>query len=193
MQTELEAKFLDIEPSEMRGKLRAAGAVLVHPERLMKRTNFDFPDLRLEKIGGWVRVRDEGDRITLSYKQLNHRGLTGTKETEVTVNDYRAACDFLTAISLVAKAYQETKREKWTLGECEITIDTWPWIPTTLEIEGKSEDQLKTAASSLGLEWTRALHGDIAIAYTHYFKVEEQEIYHHDNFSFDAPCPWKRK
>ena len=55
--TEIEAKFLDIDPRLIREKLRAFGAELVHPERLMQRLNFDFPDKRLERIGGWARVR----------------------------------------------------------------------------------------------------------------------------------------
>ena len=37
------------------------------------------------------------------------------------------------------KAYQETLREKWSLGEClEIAIDTIPGIPTYVELECKS-------------------------------------------------------
>ena len=71
MQTEIEAKFPDINPDELRKKLLEAGAVLVHEERFMRRKVFDYPDSRLEKIGGWVRVRDEGDKVTFTYKQLN--------------------------------------------------------------------------------------------------------------------------
>jgi len=32
-------------------------------------------------------------------------------------------------------SYQETRREKWMLDDAEVTIDTWPWIPTFIEIE----------------------------------------------------------
>ena len=193
MNTELEAKFLDIDAASIREKLHAVGAVLAYPERLMKRNNFDFSDLRLEKIGGWVRVRDEGDKVTLSYKQVNHRGFTGTQEIEMAVDSYKSACDFLVALGLEKKSYQETRREKWALGNCEVTIDTWPWIPTTLEIEGPTEDEVKASATQLGLPWSNALHGDIAIAYARDFDIEEQAVYHHNNFSFDAPCPWRRR
>ena len=183
---------MDINPTTMREKLRASGATLSYPERTMKRNNFDFPDFRLEKVGGWVRVRDEGDKITLSYKQQDHRGLTGTQEIEMVVSDYDATCDFLRALGLEEKSYQETKREKWMLGKCEVTIDTWPWIPPTLEIEGETEDEVRETASRLGLAWADALHGSIAIAYMHYFDVEEETVNHHDNFSFGGPCPWQK-
>ena len=194
MALELEAKFLEINPELIREKLRAVGATLVHPERLMKRKNFDFPDLRLSTMhNGWVRVRDEGDKVTVSYKQVSNRELAGTQEIEITANDYESACDFLEAIGLKEKTYQETKREKWALGECEVTIDTWPWIPPVLEVEGPSENDVREAVSRLGLAWSDAVHGDIAIAYRRHYDVDEQTIYRSGRFAFDAPCPWQKK
>lgn len=50
MQTELEAKFIDIDKNIVRQKLKAAGAKLVAPERLMRRRNFDYPDLASRKL-----------------------------------------------------------------------------------------------------------------------------------------------
>ncbi len=80
MQTEIEAKFLDVDVEALRKKLEEIGATQEHPEIFMKRKVFDYPDSRLEKKGGWIRVRDEGEKITLSYKQLNDRSLHGTKK-----------------------------------------------------------------------------------------------------------------
>src|SRR3989344_5617999 len=54
------------------------------------------------------------------------------------------------------KSYQETKREKWTMGNSEITIDTWPWIPTFLEIESPTEEEVKSIAKKLGFDWKDA-------------------------------------
>ena len=83
MQTEIEAKWLDIDLAKMRKRLLEVGAKLFAKERLMTRKVYDYPDKRLEKIGGWIRVRNEGDKITLSYKQLNDRTVHGTKEVTV--------------------------------------------------------------------------------------------------------------
>jgi len=124
MQTEVEAKFPNIEPSSFRSILTQLGAIQEYPEILMRRRNFDYDDHRLEKIGGWIRVRDEGDKVTLTYKQLSDRTLHGTKEIEVVVNDFDKTCDLLISIGMISKAYQETKREKWKFGNVEITIDT---------------------------------------------------------------------
>src|SRR3989344_9044890 len=116
MNTEIEAKFLDIDPVSFRTRLRDAGASQEHPERLMKRKTFDDKNGSMYKIGGWVRVRDEGDKVTLSYKQLDNRTLHGTREISVVVDDFDKTCLLLEAIGLKAKSYQETKREKWILN-----------------------------------------------------------------------------
>jgi len=68
METEIEAKFLDVDLTELRAKLEKIGATLEHPERPMRRKTYDDKLASLRKIGGWVRLRDEGDKTTLSYK-----------------------------------------------------------------------------------------------------------------------------
>lgn len=153
MQTEIEAKWLNVDIDTMREKLRSAGATLVAVERHMKRRNYDYPDKHLEKIGGWVRVRDEGDKITLSYKQLNDRSLHGTKEVTVIVDDFDNTCIFLKAVGLKQTSFQETKHESWKIGDTEIELDTWPWIPSFIEIEAKNEEALRMTAVTLGLDF----------------------------------------
>jgi len=176
MHTELEAKFLDIYPETLREKLKAGGARQVHKERVMRRKVFDFPDLRLEKTGAWIRVRDEGDKITLSFKQLIDRSLCGTKEMTVAVSDFEEICKLLKAIGLEERSYQETKREKWLWDTSEITIDTWPWIPTFVEIEGESEEKIRDHAQKLGFDWNAVLHGSVETAYQKYYDVTEEEV-----------------
>lgn len=177
MPTEIEAKFLDINVVDLRQKLTAAGATLVQPERLMRRKNFDYPDRRLEKsVAGWIRVRDEGDKITLAYKQFNDRGLLGTHETSVMVDSFDQCCAFLEVIGLKQTSFQETKRESWRLGEADIEIDTWPWLPPFLEIEAATEQAVRAAATKLGFAWSKALHGSVEIVYQKYFNVTEQEV-----------------
>ena len=177
METELEAKFLDIDKETLRNKLKEVGAKLIYPERLMKRNVFDYPDERLEKEGAWVRVRDEGDnKITLSYKRLVDRTLQGTKEITLDVANFDTMTSLLLAIGLKQDAYQETKREKWELDDSEITIDTWPWIPTFVEIESPTEKGLTDVAKDLGFDWSQAMHGSVETAYQKYYDVTEQEI-----------------
>lgn len=190
MQTEIEAKFLDINPDSLRDKLKKAGAKLIYPERMMRRKNFDYPDGRLEKIGGWIRVRDEGDKITLAYKRLLDRSLEGTKEISVVVDSFDGICDLLLAVGLDNKSYQETKRERWKLGGAEITIDTWPWIPTFAEVEAKNEDELKKITQKLELDWSQALHGSVEIVYQKYYEVTELEVDNWEMITFIPVPEW---
>ena len=80
MKTEFEATFIDINTNDIRHRLQEIGAELVRPETLMRRVNFFPPQ---DDTSGWMRIRDEGDKITLSYK----RYLGWEKKTKDTINN----------------------------------------------------------------------------------------------------------
>ncbi len=188
METEIEAKFPDVDPIALRQKLKTIGATLEYPEVLMRRKTFDYADNRLEKTGSWVRVRDEGDKVTLSYKQLSERTLHGTKELVIIVSDFEKACDLIAAVGPQAKSYQETKREKWMLDGVEVTIDTWPWIPTFVELEGPSEEHVRSVAEKLGFQWSSAMFGSVENVYQMHYDFTESEIDHWEEITF-VPAP----
>ena len=190
METEIEAKFPDIDPTKFRAKLKKIGAMQKSPEVFMKRKTFDFQSGSLEKVSGWVRLRDEGNKITLSYKQVNDRGLHGTKEVTVNVSDFGTACQFLENIGLITKSYQETKRETWSYNNVEITIDTWPWIPTFVELEGPSEASVRKVATALELDWKTALHGSVEPVYQMHYDFTEAEIDSWESITFVPPPAW---
>ena len=195
METEIEAKFLDVDHEALRSKLRSIGAECKQPIRLMKRKNFDYLDARLEREkSGWIRVRDEGNKVTLAYKQLDDRGLHGTKEVSVEVNSFDDTCSLLESIGLKQQSYQETKRESWIYKNSEIELDEWPWIKPFLEIESSNEDELKEIVSILGLEWSKAVHGSVEIAYLAEFDVTEEEVDHWPEILFtDTPTDLEKK
>ncbi len=175
VKAEIEAKFIEL-PSDIRERLTKAGATCVKEERIMRRRNFDTPDRRLLQTNGWIRVRDEGGKITMSYKQVQDRTLTGTKEVNVTVNSFDETCHFLETVGFASYTYQETKRESWKLGETEIEIDTWPWIPSFLEVEAPNENELWEVIDKLGLNKEEAKFGSVEIVYQHYYNVTEEEV-----------------
>lgn len=193
MKPEIEAKFLNVDHDQLRARLHELGAVCTNPERLMKRANFDYPDRRLNAVHGWVRVRNEGDKVTLAYKQLDHRGLDGTKEVQVTVDDFEGTVTFLKAIGLNQENYQETKRESWKLDGVEIELDTWPWIKPFIELEGQSEEQLQSVAKQLGLDWFTVMHGSVEVAYLAEYDVTEQEVDDWPEIVFGQVPDWLEK
>jgi adenylate cyclase class 2 len=194
MKTEIEAKWLRIDKDSLRRKLKAAGATLLQPERLMRRKTYDYADQKLHDIGAWVRIRDEGDKVTMSFKQLEDRALSGTKEVNLTVDSYEEANVFLSNLDLIIKSQQDTKRESWTLDGCEVELDTWPWIPSFIEIEGPSEAAVYGVAKKLSLKMENALYGSVEPAYQDVFNITDAEIDGLKSITFDEPVPeWVEK
>lgn len=176
MTTEIEATFVGTPHDTVRAKLKAAGATCTSPERLIRRTIFDYSDLRLDKQAAWVRLRDEGEAVTLTYKQRNTETIDGMKEIEVAVSDYEQTKALLLAIGLAIKAEQETKREVWELDGAEVMLDTWPWLEPITEIEGQSEAAVKALAERLGFAWGQAIFDSADKLYQLVFDVSRTEI-----------------
>lgn len=163
MKTEIEAKFLHVNPNDIRHRLEAAGATCKQPMKDMRRVIFRSDDM--DSRHAYLRVRDEGYRVAMTYKQFDEMSLTGAKEIEFSVGDYEAAVELLKTIGLEARSVQETRREIWELGDAEVVIDEWPWIDQFIEIEASSEAAVKDAAEKLGFDWNDAAFGDIMTAY----------------------------
>ncbi|MEK9131227.1 MAG: CYTH domain-containing protein, partial [Patescibacteria group bacterium] len=144
MKIEYEATFTEVDVEWVRGRLKTVGAALVKPNFLQKRVVFNFPKGN-EVKGGWARVRDEGDKVTMSVKIVDGDKITDQKEAQIVVDDFDGAVSLLTMVGCIPKAYQETRRELWTLDGVEITIDEWPFLPPFVEIEGASEEVVKAA------------------------------------------------
>ncbi|WP_433301098.1 hypothetical protein ACQP2F_05105 [Actinoplanes sp. CA-030573] len=76
MQTEYEARFLAVDVDAVKAKLISQSATCVMPRTLMRRIVFQNDDI--ERRGGWLRLRDEGHRITLTYKHVTDEGVCCT-------------------------------------------------------------------------------------------------------------------
>ena len=189
MKTEYEVKFLAIDTDEIRERLRAHGAELVKPMRLMKRVTIDTPAMKQKDA--FVRVRDEGDRTTLTYKQFDQLSVDGAKEYEVTVSDFDETVQLLTAAGLPHGSFQESKRETWELDHVELMIDEWPWLKPYIEIEAGSEQEVRPMAERLGFDWNDAVFGDVMAAYRAQYPhlSKEQSVGDVAEMTFDGPTP----
>jgi adenylate cyclase class 2 len=167
MKTEIEVKFLNQSHDEIRGRLHKLGATCKMPMRLMKRAIIDYPDRRLQngKSNAYVRVRDEGDKVTLTFKKFESLSINGAKEIETNVESFDDTIAIFTAIGLEIGSFQESKRESWLFQSCSIELDEWPWLKPFIEIEGPSEHAIKSVAKALDLDWTEAEYGDVMVAY----------------------------
>ncbi|PIV45337.1 MAG: adenylyl cyclase [Candidatus Nealsonbacteria bacterium CG02_land_8_20_14_3_00_37_10] len=155
MKEEIEVKFLNIEPREIEKKLKKIGAKKIF-DKFYRRRIFDYPDLRLHKKGAWIRIRDEGGKTTLTFKQRlgikSHDGKIndeGMREIEIEVKGFGETANFLRSIGLKEKFYEENRRIRYKLGEIEFDIDFWPKLKPYLEIEAPSWEEIDKAIDLL--------------------------------------------
>jgi len=175
MTPEIEAKFLNINKDEMRKRLKEKGAKLIRPEFLQKRVNFHLPKEKQSK-DAWLRVRDEGDKITLSLKMITGEKIEDQKEISFIVEDFNKAVILLEAIGCERRVLQESKRELWQINDVDITIDEWPGLEPFVEIEGKSENEVRNIAQLLNFNYNDAVFGAVGKVYKMRYGISLDEM-----------------
>ncbi|MBQ6593511.1 CYTH domain-containing protein [Candidatus Saccharibacteria bacterium] len=173
MKLEIEAVFCDIDKNALRDKLKSLGAKLIAPERKMIRTVFHFSD---ERPHSFVRVRDEGDKIVLTFKEVHDGIVIGKKEINIIVDDYDATVELMRVLGLREKSYEESMRESWMLDGAEIDIDTWPWLPPYAEVEGTSVENMTAVSEKLGFNMSDALYGSVGLVYEKYYDISQDDL-----------------
>lgn len=151
MKTEYEIRILEIDQNEIIKKLEKLGATK-KGEYNQKRYVYD---LKPCENGKWIRLRTNGIVTTLCYKNVISNKIDGTKEIEFIVEDFDLCNIFLEKIGYKKRNYQENKRIQYILNNVEFDIDTWPMIPTYLEIEGNSEKEVLAMIDLLELDKTK--------------------------------------
>lgn len=155
---EIEVIFLEVDVKTLEKKLTDIGARKVK-DISYRHVSFDYPDYRLDKDNSWIRLRDDGEKIVLAFKKrlgvTSHDGSTndeGMEEVEVIVDSYENTKTFLKKVGFIEKHEAEKKRIRWKKDTTVFDIDTWPEIPTYLEIEGESWKDVDKAIEELGLD-----------------------------------------
>ena len=179
MEVEYEGRILDVSPTEIRDKARALGGHMKAPLTLYRRSVFKLCDIER----GFVRVRDEGDKTTLTAKIFKNKDFP--EEYELGIKDsFESGQAFLRALNLTEKAYHETIREKWFIPRrvggtselCELTIDYIPGLPAYSEIECKSQSDLRRACKLLGVKYSELLFGGYGNVFMHYYGMSARDI-----------------
>ncbi|RZS37484.1 adenylate cyclase class 2 [Herbihabitans rhizosphaerae] len=146
MPIEHEAKILNINPDAIAQRILDAGGERLG-ESLARRYVYDInPDDKSK----WIRLRDTGAQTTLTVKHITSDAIDGTHETEIVVNDFNTANMLLAMMGFTPKSYQENKRISFQLAGAQLEIDTWPHIPTYLEIEAGTKSEVIRIAELLG-------------------------------------------
>jgi adenylate cyclase class 2 len=188
METEYEAKFLDIDKDEVRGRLTTANATLKRPEFFQKRWVFDLPTEKRSRQN-FMRVRDEGGIITMTWKEFAGTEIDNPQEIELIVDSFDNAVEILKQIGCVASSFQESYRELWHLDDAKITIDTWPFYPPFVEIEGTSEEIVRNASTKTGFDYNKALFCGVSKLFKTKYG-EHINIRDMPKLTFDMPNPF---
>jgi len=146
MVKEYETKVLEITVKEIERKLKKLGAKK-ESSILMKRWVFQLPSNR-----GYLRLRTNGMTNTITYKHRTGSKISDTEEIEVNVDDFEKARQILSKLHFKNYNYQENKRTIYRINDIEFCIDSWPKIPTYLEIESSSEKKVIDGLKLLNLE-----------------------------------------
>jgi len=190
METEFEATFPNIEKNQVRGKLKKAGAKLTRPEFLQKRVVFNLPKGH-EIPHGWLRVRDEGDKITMSLKVVSGERIEDQKEILLNVDNFAQAELLLTTIGCEKKAYQENKREIWEFDGVEIMIDEWPYMKPLVEVEGPTEQAVRQVSETLGFDYKKARFCAVGELVAEAYNIPEDLVNNSTpRIVFDEPNPY---
>ena len=189
MDIEYEATFPSVNKDEIRKRLKNAGATLLRPEYLQKRIPFHLPKEKRGK-NKFARVRDEGNKITLSLKIFDGEKIENQKEICLTVNSFDDAVKFLEGIGCEPKSYQESKRELWELDNVEIMIDEWPFLEPLVEVEGKSEEEVRKVSEKLGFDYSKALFCPTGKIYQMKYNIPEDKINTAPKIVFDMVNPF---
>ena len=164
MNTEYEIRVLEIDKEKLIKKLEELGAEFKGNNE-QKRYVYDIIP---KEDGKWIRLRTNGNKTTLTYKNIVKTTIDGTKELEIEVPDFEKTNELLENMGIKSKGYQENKRTQYVLNGVEIDIDSWPMIPTYVEIEGKNEEEVMNTLEILELPKDKVTTLDVDSVYKKY-------------------------
>lgn len=164
MNTEYEIRVLEIDKEKLIKKLEELGAEF-KGDNEQKRYVYDIIP---KEDGKWIRLRTNGRKTTHTYKNVVKTTIDGTKELEVEVSDFEKTNELLENMGIKSRGYQENKRTQYILNGVEIDIDSWPMIPTYVEIEGKNEEEVMNTLEILELPKDKVTTLDVDSVYKKY-------------------------
>lgn len=181
---EIEVRFLEIDKAELIKKIVDLGGT-DHGETMLEEIIFKSDAGLFSQDGKFVRLRNDTKKITLCAKDhkenLDHK-INDIEEIEFEVSDFNNAKLFMEKIGLHAQRFQEKLRHTFHLENTTIDIDTWPNVPTYVELEADTEEKLKIMAEKLDLPWDKVIFESAGTVITKYYNIPVTKLKY---FTFD--------
>ena len=172
MHVEYEARVLEVDKEKLEDKLVSLGAKKVADFNYRRRV-YDFKPKNNHK---WIRLRTDGTDTTLTIKEYVDNSIDGTKEMEIKVSDFEETNNMLNELGYNAHTYQESMRTRYILNGVEIDIDTWPYIPTYVEIEGKDSNDVEKMVDLLDLDKNKLTTLDVQSVFKEFYKIDVKNM-----------------
>ena len=173
MEKERELTVLNIELDDFIQTLEELGAEK-QGEFLQRRYVYDVKPLNPNK---WIRLRTNGTKTTLTIKEIKDKNaIEGTNELEVVVGDFDKTNEILKELGYEARNYQENYRRVYLLGNVEISIDSWPLIPTYVEIEGKTNEDVERVLKLVNTKNYQTTTFDVESIYREIYGIDIMKI-----------------
>ena len=147
---EFEIKFLGIDVAATTKRLIDLGAKKTF-EGEIKPSFFMKKNSPMKAKGQSLRLRTKGDKTELTLKQrIKNKDAKLSIETEVLVSDYDTMKKILEKLGYKQTIKPSKHRTTYSLGKYNFEFDTFPGLPTFLEVEAQSIDELKKAVQMVG-------------------------------------------
>jgi predicted adenylyl cyclase CyaB len=98
----------------------------------------------------YIRIRDEGHRITLTYKYKEEKS-EFSDEYEINIDNFDTALNILYGLGCTKKYYYEKMREIWEYKNTEFVFDVTPGVPERMEIESKTKKELDSITKKINM------------------------------------------
>jgi adenylate cyclase class 2 len=173
---EIELKFSVADVRALRVSAAELGFKLLTDRTFESNTLYDTPDRQLRARKQILRLRQYGERWTVTHKRQASNGVAESNpryktriETESIVEDGDAMAEIFSQLGYAPVFRYEKFRTEWTSGDGHLVLDETPigvwaelegapaWIDTMLERLGVSSSQCSTDSyGTLFLKWKQA-------------------------------------
>jgi len=157
MAHEIETKVLDIDKEKVIEKLISLGAQKIQETRLVVDW-YRFEGIKEGEDPWFLRIRSNSEgKYEVTWKAKSEILGVSRKHKEINffTQEPEKLSDLFEEIGLEKYAHQEKDRISFSFKNYNFDIDSYPGMPSYLEIEGDSEESIKEAITLLNLEGNR--------------------------------------
>lgn len=170
---EIELKFLDIDVEDITARLEEIGAMKMYDSTVHSML------FHAEGFSGWdstkkfLRVRKADEKVLITYKAPEeHSSMTSRHEVECEVGDYDDAIALLAMLGFYPGEEYNKRRVHYELGSVSFELDTVGSVPTYLEVETTTEEEMEKICKALCLDISMGKKGTIVEIFPELFLGE---------------------